>query len=140
MSRIVVDASVGIKRFAPEVHSAAAKRLQNSAYHLHVPGFFDVEVGNILWKKVWRGELTEDEAAGRLVDLAALQLIRHPDQNLVAAAFRIAAATGRTVYDSVYVALAVQLSGQTATADERLRNALRGTNWERYVLWVEDIP
>jgi predicted nucleic acid-binding protein len=140
MSRIVVDASVGVKWFVPEIHSDAAKRLQNSAYQLHVPGFFDVELGNILWKKVWRGELAEEEAAGRLADLAALQLIRHPDQHLVAAAFRIAATTGRTVYDSIYVALAAQLSGQTATADEKLRNGLRGTAWEQYILWVEDIP
>jgi hypothetical protein len=37
----------------------------------------------------------------------------------------LANATGRTVYDSMYVALAVRLSTRSITADARLEAALR---------------
>jgi predicted nucleic acid-binding protein len=140
MSLLVVDASVVIKWFIPEVHWAAATRLQSTALQLHVPGLFDVEVGNIFWKKVLRGELTLDKASQMVAAVTLLQLTRHADRELIPTAFGIASASGRTVYDSLYVALAMQLGGRMVTADERLRNALKGTTWEQYVLWVEDVP
>ena len=43
---------------------------------------------------------------------------------LVDQAFQIATDYGRTVYDSLYVALAVQMNAQLITADERLANSL----------------
>ena len=46
MNVFVVDASVGIKWFLPEVHSRAAIKLHNPAFQLHVPGLFDVEIGS----------------------------------------------------------------------------------------------
>jgi predicted nucleic acid-binding protein len=39
-------------------------------------------------------------------------------------AFAISAASGRTVYDAMYVALAVISNAPLVTADERLANAL----------------
>ena len=58
MSRYVVDASVAIKWVLPETHSEAALRLQHSNHHLHAPTFATLELGNVLIKKVRRGELT----------------------------------------------------------------------------------
>ena len=53
MNRIVIDASVGVKWFVPEVHSAEARRWRNGSIELHVPAFFfDLEIASILWKKV----------------------------------------------------------------------------------------
>jgi predicted nucleic acid-binding protein len=45
-------------------------------------------------------------------------------QDLLEEAFSIAATFDRTVYDSLYVALAVRLKSEFVTADERLANAL----------------
>jgi predicted nucleic acid-binding protein len=39
-------------------------------------------------------------------------------------AFAISAASGRTVYDAMYVALAIVSNAPLVTADERLANAL----------------
>jgi predicted nucleic acid-binding protein len=47
-----------------------------------------------------------------------------PSLKLLENAFQIATAYGRTVYDCLYVALAVQTNAQLITADERLANAL----------------
>ena len=45
MSVLVVDASVGVKWFLPEVHAAEARQWRYSANELHVPAFFfDLEV------------------------------------------------------------------------------------------------
>jgi predicted nucleic acid-binding protein len=140
MSLFVVDASVGVKWFVPEVHADAARRLQSPAYQLHIPTFFDVEVANILWKKLGRGELTRAEIDAILGQLPVLPVTRHPEAPLVAAAFDLAAKTQRTVYDCLYLALAVQLGGRMVTADERLFNSLTGTAWAPSIIRVQDVP
>src|SRR5207302_11151721 len=96
-SRFVVDASVAIKWFVPEVHAASASRLLDPANALHAPDLIFPEVGNILWKKVRRGELTEDEGREVLQGLAVVPMAVHPSPPLLSAAFEIAVRTGRTV-------------------------------------------
>jgi predicted nucleic acid-binding protein len=140
MSLFVVDASVGLKWFVPEVHEPHARRLQNPNFQLHVPTLFDVEIGNILWKKVGRGELTRAEADAILGQLPALPLTRHLEAPLLTLAFDLANETQRTVYDSLYLALAVQLGGRMVTADQRLYNALQGTAHAAHLCWVVDVP
>ena len=140
MSRYVVDASAGVKWFMPEPGAADAARLQDPAHELDVPSFFDLEVANIFWKAVRQGRLTRPEADVRLAQLANLPLPRHPEGSLVAAAFDIAHATSRTVYDSLYVALAVHIGAVMVTADDRLVNALVGTTWAGYIMRLTDVP
>jgi predicted nucleic acid-binding protein len=69
-----------------------------------------------------------------------LPLTRHPEAPLLASAFDLADRTQRTVYDCLYLALAVQLGGRMVTADLRLCNALAGTPWAALVCWVENVP
>jgi predicted nucleic acid-binding protein len=137
----VVDASIGIKWFVPEVHSAEARQWRNGPDELHAPAFFfDLEIANILWKKVQRAEITRTDADLILGQLPALPLTRHPEAPLLASAFDLADCTHRTVYDSLYLALAVQLGGRMVTADQRLYNSLAGTPWAGYIGWVGDLP
>lgn len=136
---LVVDANVVIKWHVAEIHTDAALRLlRDDAPELHVPELVFPEVGNILWKKVRRGDLAEDEARGigRLVAAAPLEV--HPSAPLLEAALEIALSTGRTVYDSQYVALAIQMESRLVTADERLYNALKDGPLGAYIVWVED--
>ena len=45
MSTIIVDASVGVKWFLPEVHAAEARAWRHGGDELHVPAFFfDLEI------------------------------------------------------------------------------------------------
>jgi len=53
------------------------------------------------------------------------------------AALDIAMRTGRTVYDSLYVALAVQMDCRLVTADEKLYNALKDGPLGDRIFWVE---
>jgi predicted nucleic acid-binding protein len=100
----------------------------------------DLEIANILWKKVRHAEIIRADADLILGLLPALPLTRHPELPLLTAAFDLADRTQRTVYDSVYLALAVQLGGRMLTADQRLCNSLAGTPWAGNIRWVGDRP
>lgn len=141
MSVVIVDASVGVKWFVPEVFAAEARQWRNGPDELHIPGFFfDLEIANILWKKTRRAEISRVDADLILAQLPALPLIRQPEGPLLSAAFDLADRTDRTVYDCMYLALAVQLGGRMVTADQRLHNSLARTPWSPYVCWVGDLP
>jgi predicted nucleic acid-binding protein len=141
VSVFVVDSSVAIKWYVPEALSAEALRVRSSGTTLHAPDFLDVEVAAIVWKKIRRGVMTRTVADGILADLAVLGIITyHATGPLVGPAFDLADQTGRTVYDCLYLALAVQLGGVMVTGDEKLVNALAGTPWAGSVLRLADMP
>ena len=124
MSIFVLDASVVLKWFVPEVHSGAARRLLDTEHQYFAPDLLIPEAGNAIWKKVRRGELTADEAQRLVADLSKVAVDTIATRGLIAEACALANATGRSVYDSTYVALAVRLDTQLITADDRLAQAL----------------
>jgi predicted nucleic acid-binding protein len=127
MSSAVIDASVLIKLYVDEIGSTEADRAVKNTDPLLGPDLLLPEAANILWKYVRRGELSPAEANEILVDIMQLPIQITASQELIEPALRIAVETGRTVYDSLYVALAVQTASVLLTADERLANALAGT-------------
>jgi predicted nucleic acid-binding protein len=124
LSVFVLDASVVLKWFVPEVHSDAARRLLNAPHQYLAPDLLFPEAGNAIWKKVRRGELTPEEAQRLVADLSSVAVETIATRGLVGDAYALASATGRSVYDSTYVALAVRLETQLITADDRLEKAL----------------
>lgn len=62
MKIFVVDSSVAIKWYFPEIHNDAAGRLLNPAYHLHVPHLFLLEIINTVCKKRRRGDINAEES------------------------------------------------------------------------------
>jgi predicted nucleic acid-binding protein len=139
VSRYVLDASIVIKWFAPEVHSDAARRLLASNYTFLVPDFFFAEVANVLWKRVRRTEDTADNARQTLADLNAIPVEVCLSQPLMPIALDIALETDRAVYDSLYLALAITQQCQMVTADEKFYNALKIGSYANNLLWVENI-
>jgi predicted nucleic acid-binding protein len=140
VNRYVVDASVAIKWFIPEIHSEAALRVQRSRYRLHVPALMTLELGNVLAKKIRRGELTRADGDGILKELKHLPLQRHADERLFPAAYQLALDTQGSVYDCLYLALAEAIDGVMITADHKFYSSLSGGSSGRRVLWVEDLP
>ncbi|MBX9658435.1 MAG: type II toxin-antitoxin system VapC family toxin [Nitrospiraceae bacterium] len=140
MNRYVVDASVVIKWFLPEIHSEAALRLCPPRYRLHVPALMTLEVGNVLAKRIRRGELTRAEGDVVLKELKHLPLQRHTDDRLFPAAYQLALDTQRSLYDCLYLALAEAVDSVMVTADRKFYSSLTGGAYGRRVLWVEDLP
>jgi len=139
MTVYVVDASVAVKWYVPEVHSAEASSLLNEDHELHVPDLLLPEFGNVLWKKVRRGELTHDEAKDILEEVTDVPMQVHPTGALLDRALDIAVDHSRTVYDSLYLALAESLGCQAVTADDRLSNALEGTILASHIIHVQGL-
>jgi predicted nucleic acid-binding protein len=139
MTRHVVDASVGVKWVLDEVHAEQASKLLSGNYALLVPDLFFAEVGNIIWKKVRRGEMQSEEAWAVPPAIASVRLRSFPCQPLLSLALEIAVQADRTVYDSLYVALAVMENIQCVTADERLYNSLHSGSLAPHVVWIEDL-
>ena len=123
MSVFVVDASVVLKWFLPEIHSEAARRLLDSAHQYIAPDLLFPEVGNAVWKKVRRGEMTRQEGQRLISDLAAVAVETIATRGLIGDACAMAMASGQTVYDATYLALAVRLETRLITADQRLEKA-----------------
>ncbi len=139
MKAVVVDASVAIKWFVPEIHAAAAARLLQDNMKLLVPDLIFAEVGSILWKKCRLKELTLDTASAILNDFKRLPFNSYESESLLDVAWQIATAYQCTVYDSLYVALAQMERCLLATADRALYNALTTTPLAKVLLWVEDL-
>jgi predicted nucleic acid-binding protein len=139
MSGIVVDASVAIKWFVPEVYSAAARRLLQEGTELLAPDLIWAEVGNVLWRKWRAGELAAEAVTGILNDFRRFPLQIRRSDLLYDAAWAVARSSGRTFYDSLYVALAASTRCSLVTADLRLFHALQDGPWARHCLWVETV-
>jgi predicted nucleic acid-binding protein len=138
MKKVVVDASVALKWFVLEIHSAAAARLLDPAIVLSAPDLIGPEFGNTLWKKVRRAEITRGEADEILRAFGELPLEIHPSTVLLDAAFELALKLERSVYDCLYLALAVAEECVLITADGKFHSAVAETPLADYVRWVED--
>lgn len=123
---LVVDASVVVKWFIPEADSEAALRLRNGGERFIAPDHVFAEVANAIWKSVRRGDLTIDDgrAVVKQVEIGSVAIKTVPCRDLATAAFEIAVAYDRTIYDAMYVALAMQSNTRLITADGHLYNAL----------------
>lgn len=131
MIAYVLDASVAAKWVLPpatEPLAVEATRLLDSfgtgEARLSVPDLFWPEIGNILWKCVRRGRISEQSALDGIDWLQALGISTSPTMPLMREAVKIALTFERSVYDSVYLALALASGRFLITADERLANAL----------------
>lgn len=124
MSVYVVDASVVIKWFIPEIHSDAARRFLSAAHEWFSPDLLFPEVGNVIWKKVRRGELTTEQGARLAADVSTVAVETVSARGLMIDAYALAVTTGLSVYDSMYLALAIRLKTEMITADDRLGRAV----------------
>jgi predicted nucleic acid-binding protein len=124
VSTFVVDASVVIKWFVPEVHGDAARRLLEYSHQYVAPDLLFAETANAIWKRVRHGELSSRHAQRLVTDLGRVAVETVSCRALAADAHALATRIGRTVYDAMYLTLAVRLETRMITADERLARSL----------------
>jgi predicted nucleic acid-binding protein len=126
----ILDASVAAKWFLPsngEPLAAESSRLledlSKGLIHISVPDLFWPELGNVLWKSARSGRISQQTALEAVIALEDLKIPTVSTAGLLPDALSIAFSFQRTVYDSIYVALAAASGQVLVTADERLANA-----------------
>lgn len=137
--RIVIDASVLIKWYIREIHSLDAELLVDSKFEIHAPELIIPEFGNILWKKCKLGELSAEESLTIADEMLKDDITFHPHASLLRTSLEQANATGRTVHDWTYMALALALEAPFVTADRKFFLAVRATSHKSSIVWVENI-
>jgi predicted nucleic acid-binding protein len=140
MISYIVDASVAVKWYVPEIHSKAAEKLLSGNHDLHAPDLILPEFGNIIWKKIRRAEITNSKGRQIIEAFQQVPLQRHSSELLLEPAFEIADMLVQTVYDSTYLALAIALNCWMVTADEKFYEAISQSPLGGHILWVEDLP
>lgn len=126
MKTYVIDTSVAIKWYIPEPLSDAAvyylELYRQEKARLLAPDLIIAEMGNVLWKKVRQDELIIKDArqvSDILSNYCPIKLI--PSSELMPAALEIALTASLTVYDSLYLALAVSVEAPLVTADQEIK-------------------
>lgn len=141
MARLVVDASVALKwKLEDEEETEAAMAILTDfgegRVNLVAPTLLIVEVANGLHVAVGRGRISEDQAKGFLHDLLALDLTFIADAGFVPRAFELARQHRRSVYDTLYLAIAEAQGCECVTADGSLYQSVKKRlHW---VKWVGD--
>lgn len=134
---LVVDAGVAVKWVVAEELSAISEILLD--HPLTAPDLLFAESANILWKKVRRGELREDEAALAAETLEQAELTVVSARAYARAATEIAVALNHPAYDGLYLAIAETTGSRLVTADQRLVRRVRGTRFGAVVVSLAEI-
>ena len=139
MTSYIVDASVVAKWFIPEENSDKCDALLSDEYELYAPDLLWSELGSILCKKTRSGEI-DSEFAQRVLSLmqeAPIEII--PSYGLMDSAYEIAIGASRSFYDSMYLAAGESRETVLVTADKKLVNGIRGTQWEHATVLIDSI-
>jgi predicted nucleic acid-binding protein len=140
MSVLVVDASVAVEWIGSEARADAAIRIFDERNDLHAPDILFLETDNALCKWLRRGTINEAHASHIRDNLAQLPIRVHSSADLRMAAFGLAISTRQSVYDCLYLALAVFLDAKMVTADRKAYEGIALSHWASHILWFEHVP
>ena len=132
MTDVVLDASVAAKWAFPgeDLAQQADDLVEDygrAKLRFLVPDIFWAELGNVAWKGVRLSKWSRSFAEQAIAEMAGRHLPTVPSRALLPEALAIACEYDRTLYDSLYVALANTTNSLLITADRKLANALAGS-------------
>lgn len=140
MTNYVLDASVALKWFLPRASEPLAAEAvvlarQYAAGHIRflVPDLFFAEFASVMWKAERRRRCSRRTADQAVEEVLKLGLPSFATPPLLPGARGIARTLGCTVYDGIYLSLAVDTGASMITADERL---VRAVGARLPILWL----
>lgn len=126
---LIADASVIVKWLLRETGYEASERLMEAwvdgRLTLHAPEILTAEVASSIWKRVLREQMARVEAQHLYTWFRKYCPLLTPMAGLTGLALELAIVHKQTVYDCLYVALAIQTGAIFVTADEKLYRAFQ---------------
>ncbi len=126
MASYVVDTSVVMRRFIIEPYTPESRELlarMDRGDDLFIPEFCLIECVNVFWKKVRFQGLPQADAEQFIIDLLDLDFYIVPVSKLLTRALQIGLTHQLAVYDSLYIALALDRGFPLITVDDKQSNA-----------------
>lgn len=121
----VIDASIACKWYLDENGSEEARAiLEDQETLLVAPDIIIAEVTNVLWLRLRRGDIKEEQATLATGHLADSFLTLIPSRTLIDRALKIAQEIDHPIYDCLYLAAAERWEADFVTADKRLERKL----------------
>ena len=115
---VVVDASVAVKWFILEERHELARRLVEPGVSRCSPDFLQVEVANVLSRKLRGGLISEPHCKTALAVLDGLVSLV-PTGRHIERAFDLSMRLHHALYDCIYVAVAEERNATFVTDDEK---------------------
>lgn len=122
-SRVVVDASVAVKWAIAEEHSRLAEALRGR--QMIAPSLLLIECGNALLRRARLGDLPADTIMGKVGALRIAPVRLMPAERHLEAAITLATQLRHSLYDCLYLALALVERVQLITAGQRFVERVR---------------
>jgi predicted nucleic acid-binding protein len=138
LNSFVLDASVAAKWYVNEEYSTSALQLAETNPNWIVPDLFFAEVGNVMWKKVRRGEIDEIDAKEAVSLLNQLEFKVYDAKSLIDSALKLAFQFECTVYDGLYLSAAIMENCPFVTADRKFYRIFSKDVLRKNILWIED--
>jgi predicted nucleic acid-binding protein len=134
----VVDANIVGCWFLKEPEANLANRFLREITSLTAPDLLIMECASVFAQKTRVGAITRDDAALFLRELRRFvpEIVNSGD--LVPAAMALAMEYDHTVYDCVYLSLAMRLHTTVVTLDRRFQQRFSATPHARHILHLSD--
>lgn len=126
MATYVVDTSVVVQHFIVQTYTPEAEvvlNLLSVGDRLHIPEFCLIECVNVFWKEVLFRGLPQTEAERFIDELLAIPFQIAPVSELLPRALQFGLTHQLAIYDSMYIALALDMNCPLITVDARQLNA-----------------
>jgi predicted nucleic acid-binding protein len=127
--KLIADASVIAKWLFRETGYEPSERLMKAwadgRITLHAPEILAAEVASSIWKRVAREKMSEPDAQHLYRWFQKYCPILVPLSSLTEPAFELAVRHRQTIYDCLYIALAMETRTAFLTADEKLCRAFQ---------------
>jgi len=126
--KLVLDSSFAMLWLGGDRGSKAVAefdaRYHAGALQMHAPELFLAEAANAVWESVEAGQRTLDEGVQIFDNLKDVGVELHRHRDLAVPALDLALRRGMTVYESLYVALALRDVLPVFTADRKFAAAV----------------
>jgi predicted nucleic acid-binding protein len=135
---LIVDASVVVKWFVEEPLRSEARHILEYRKDIISPDFVQIEVANVVWKKLRRGEIGPYHAR----EIVALLSEAVPEfvstSRILKSANEFAIELDHPIYDCLYLACLAEPHDLLVTGDKRLFNKTRSSRFEDQVRYLDD--